>query len=194
MVKTHRGPRQGAVACRLAERQEGGVKKSTTRRDTQARRREQELGDFGEDRALELLSNNGFTVEKMPRNFPFFDLMAKRDGRHFLVPVKTRNKFKPNGKLRKNTYNLYTKAGHLESVEKIANFFGLEIHWVAVTVDSRAKTSSACMGDASEIPAQNGRKYIPMHPTRDVARHRRLVIDEHDDAIKGSWINITERN
>jgi hypothetical protein len=169
------------------------VKKPT---NTQVEKiRKQELGDFGEDRALELLSNQGFVVEKMPKNFHFFDLMAKRDGRHLLVPVKTRNKLKANGEVKIDKYNLYTKLGHLESVEKIANFFNAEIHWVAVTVDPRDKTYSACMGDASEIPAtKKGYKYIPMHPTRDVPQHTRLVIDEHDDAIKESWINITQRN
>lgn len=118
------------------------------------------LGDFGEDRALQLLQREGFVVEKMPKNFPFFDLMAKKADRKVLVPVKARNKFTAKGKIKKNTYNLYTKKGHLESAEKIANFFGADLSWIAVTVDTKAKTYSAYMGDLRELPERKGRKYI----------------------------------
>ncbi len=150
------------------------------------------LGDFGEDRALQLLQREGFVVEKMPKNFPFFDLMAKKGDRKVLVPVKARNKFTAKGKIKKNTYNLYTKKGHLESAEKIANFFGADLSWIAVTVDTKAKTYSAYMGDLRELPERKGRKYIPMHPDRDVPNHRSLVIDEPDNAIQESWSNIVE--
>ncbi len=43
------------------------------------RRREDELADFGETRTCQLLRRAGFKVERMPPNFPFFDLMATRD-------------------------------------------------------------------------------------------------------------------
>jgi hypothetical protein len=35
------------------------------------REREDELADFGEVRACELLRKEGFVVERMPKNFPF---------------------------------------------------------------------------------------------------------------------------
>jgi hypothetical protein len=152
-----------------------------------ANTREQELADFGEERARELLSGKGFEVKKMPKNFPFFDLMAKRGSRRLLIPVKTRNKFTKTGKLKKNSYNLYTKPGHHEAAKKIADFFGAEIAWFAVTVDSKAKTFSACMGDVARLPSP---KRIPMHPTRDVPKHERLATDVPDAAISESWSNI----
>ncbi len=158
-------------------------------RQTEAARR-QALANFGEDRALQLLQRKGFAVEKMPKNFPFFDLMAKKGSRRLLVPVKTRSKFTDQGKIKKSDYNLYTKNGHLDSVEKIANFFGAEIRWVAVTVDTRAKSFSTYTGDVRTLRSRNECRYIPMHPDRDVPRHKGLVIDQSDDAILESWSNV----
>jgi len=86
--------------------------------------RRQALADFGEDRAFRLLKHRFDVIEKMPPNFPFFDLMARQGTRTFLIPVKTRTKFKPNGDLRTADYNLYWKEDHFPSVSKIANFFG----------------------------------------------------------------------
>src|SRR6185503_17701457 len=59
-------------------------------------KRERELADFGELRACQLLRQEGFVVERMPRNFHFFDLMATRGSCRLLVPVKTRNKTTSN--------------------------------------------------------------------------------------------------
>jgi Holliday junction resolvase-like predicted endonuclease len=110
--------------------------------ETQRRR---ELGDFGEDRALQLLIEKGLEfVEKMPRNFHFFDLMARRDGRNVLFPVKTRSKHTAKGNLKTNGYN--HKEEQIESVKKIASFFNAKVEWIAVTVDTKTKTYSAYNG------------------------------------------------
>jgi hypothetical protein len=153
------------------------------------RTREQELGDFGEDRALELLKRRFDEVEKMPRNFPFFDLMAKQGARRLLIPVRTRNKFTAKGNLKKNNYNLYTKNGHFASASKVATFFGAEIVWVAVTVDTMTKRFWAYMGDVdpSKPPLPT---YIPMHPDHDVPKHDCLAGDVPHEAISASWSNI----
>jgi Holliday junction resolvase len=149
--------------------------------------RTQRLGEFGETRVLRLLSQKGFTVEKMPKNFPLFDLMAKQGERSLLITVKTRNKFTARGDLKTDNYNLYVKKGHIESIEKIAHFFGAEIAWAAVTVDTEAKVFCACMGDVRKLRST---KYIPMHPIRDVPGYERLAIDVYDGAILESWSNI----
>jgi hypothetical protein len=148
--------------------------------------RKQQLGDYGECRALHLLSENGL-VEKMPRNFPFFDLMSKQGTRRLLIAVRTRNKFTAKGTLKKDHYNLYTKTGHFESATKIANFFRAKIKWIAVTVDTKEKTFSVCMGDVSKLRSP---KYIPMHPTRHVPGYNHLTTDQPDPAISQSWSNI----
>jgi hypothetical protein len=162
-----------------------------TRRKTKTRK--QELGDFGEDRALQKLLEKKFDkIEKMPRNFPFFDLMAKQGTRRFLIPVRTRNKFTAKGKLKKNNYNLYTKEGHFESASKIATFFGAEIVWVAVTIDTMTKTFCAYTGDVDLFkPKRPLPNYIPMRPG-DVPKHDCLARDVFDEEISESWSNIEE--
>jgi hypothetical protein len=152
--------------------------------------RRQALADFGEDRAFRLLKHRFDVIEKMPPNFPFFDLMARQGTRTFLIPVKTRTKFKPNGDLRTADYNLYWKEDHFPSVSKIANFFGAKIVWVAVTVDPATKTFCAYMGDVTSNPPLP--RYIPMHPTRHVPDHDCLASNWPDEAISLSWRKITE--
>src|SRR5262245_24968745 len=138
-----------------------------------SREKEQdELAAFGEVRACQLLRKEGFVVERMPKNFPFFDLTAERGSCRLLVSVKTRNNTTSKGEIKKNTYNLYTKRGHYEAAKKIAEFAGAKIFWVAVTVDTKAKTFSAYMGDVAKLRSA---KCIPMHPERDVPNHKYLT-------------------
>jgi hypothetical protein len=87
-------------------------------------KRERELADFGEVRACQLLRQEGFVVERMPRNFHFFDLMATRGSCRLLVPVKTRNKTTSKGTPKLNAYSLYEKRGHYAAAKKIADFAG----------------------------------------------------------------------
>jgi hypothetical protein len=154
---------------------------------TATKTREQQLGDFGEDRALELLTDKGFDVEKMPRNFPFFDLMATRGTNKLLIPVRTRNRFTAKGTLKTDNYNLYTKQGHYVAAKKIADFAGAKIFWVAVTVDAKAKTFSAYMGDVAKLASAAA---IPMHPKRDVPNHKCLTNNQPHNEILEAWSNV----
>jgi hypothetical protein len=152
-----------------------------------SRRKKDELADFGEVRACQLLRNEGFVVDRMPKNFPFYDLMATRGSCRLLVPVKTRNNTTSKGKPKTNSYNLYTKPGHHEAAMKIAAFAEAKIFWVAVTVDAKARLFSAYMGDVAKLPSP---KCIPMHPTRDVSNYKCLARDQHDDEISETWSNV----
>ena len=146
-----------------------------------------ELAEFGETRACQLLRKEGSAVERMPRNFHFFDLMATRNSCRLLVPVKTRNNTTSMGKLKTDPYNLYTKPGHHEAATKIAAFAGAKIFWVAVTVDAKAKIFSAYMGDVAKLPSP---KCIPMHPCRDVPNHKCLTKNQPDNEISEAWSNV----
>jgi hypothetical protein len=97
-----------------------------------SKRERDQLADFGEVRACQLLRKEGFVVERMPKNFHFFDLMATRDSCRLLIPVKTRNNTTSKGKTKTDPYK-YTKPGHHEAATKIADFGGAKIFWVAVT-------------------------------------------------------------
>jgi hypothetical protein len=58
--------------------------------------------------------------------------MVKHGRRSLLIAVKTRNKFTAKGNLKTDNYNLYTKKGHIESVEQ----------------HSGAKLADGCMREA----------------------------------------------
>lgn len=47
-----------------------------------------QLGDAGEDHALELLQNRGYKVEELRINAPTYDLKASKNGMEFLISVK----------------------------------------------------------------------------------------------------------
>jgi hypothetical protein len=149
--------------------------------------RKAELAEFGEIRAYNLLRQNGFVLERMSPNFHFFDLMATRGSCRLLVPVKTRNNTTSKGKPKINPYNLYPKLGHYEAAMKIANFAGAKIFWVAVTVDAKAQTFSAYMGDVGKLPSY---KRIPMHPTNDLFKYNCLAKDEYDPGNQRAWSKV----
>jgi len=154
---------------------------------TSNRERENQLAEFGEVRACRLLRQGGFAVERMPKNFPFFDLMAKRDTCRLLVPVKTRNNTTSKGETKKDAYRLYDKRGHYEAAKKIADFAGAKIFWVAVTVNVYAKTFSAYIGDVAKLSRTTR---IPMHPERDVPNHKCLTKNQPDNEISETWSNV----
>jgi hypothetical protein len=156
---------------------------------TSKRERQNELAEFGEVRAYRLLRQNAFSVDRMPKNFPLFDLMARRGSCRVLVPVKTRNNTTAKGRIKTNAYNLYTKPSHYEAAKKIADFAGAKIFWVAVTVDVKAKTFSAYIGDVAKLPSK---KYIPMHPTRNLRNYRCLTKNQRDEEILAAWSNVME--
>jgi hypothetical protein len=149
--------------------------------------RKDQLAEFGETRACHLLRNEGFVVERMPRNFHFFDLMATRASCRLLVAVKTRINTTSKGKIKKNAYNLYIKPGHHEAAKKIANFARARIWWIAVTVDAKAKTFSGYMGDVTSLASATR---IPMHPERDLHKHKCLTKNQPDNEILATWSNV----
>ena len=159
------------------------------RRMTSNRERQNQLAEFGEVRACRLLRQKRFSVDRMPKNFPFFDLMVKRGSCRLLVPVKTRNNTTSEGKTKTNDYRLYDKPGHYEAAKKIADFVGAKIFWVAVTVDAKAKTFSAYMGDVAKLSSPSR---IPMHPARHVPKYKCLTKNQFDDEISEAWSNVRE--
>jgi len=54
-----------------------------------AKTRTQKLGDFGEDKALQLLKPRYDEIEKMPPGTPFFDLRARQ--RLSMVPFSRKD-------------------------------------------------------------------------------------------------------
>jgi hypothetical protein len=76
-----------------------------------SRRKKDELADFGEVRACQLLRNEGFEVERMPKNFPFYDLMATRGSCRLLVSSEDAQQHHVQGKAEDEFLQLVYQAG-----------------------------------------------------------------------------------
>ena len=74
------------------------------------------LGNWGEQKALGLLARAGFSdVQGLTRNYPFGDICATRDGKRYLIGVKTRNKYQVSGVINP-TYNVRKRGADVESI------------------------------------------------------------------------------
>ena len=153
--------------------------------------RRKRLGDFGEIVAKEIIANLGYTnVEMMPPNTPIFDLQADYDNERYIFSVKTRNKWRHNGDLKIDDYNLYADKGKAEDTRKKLGVQLKNLMWVAVTVDIKTKTYCAYLGNVNQLTTM---KYIPMKP-QDIDSHissgRCIASDEYDSRISSTWSNI----
>ena len=106
--------------------------------DRRTAQRRAKLGAFGEVLAVEELSANGFTdfgiLNRQMKNHPFADLYAKRvrDGKKFLISVKTRNKYENNGKL--NQLYKITPKHRVGAKQLEANTSGKKAACLAISV------------------------------------------------------------
>ena len=61
------------------------------------------LGQVGEQLAEDVLRRSGFcnvtNLNRLAPNFPYADLYAERDGRRYVISVKTRNKYQVDGSI-----------------------------------------------------------------------------------------------
>ena len=124
-------------------------------------KRFKKLGDIGEELAAEILKENGFknikNLNHEEMNFRFADFYAEKDGKKYLISVKTRNKYENNGKLNsryKLGRNLLAK---IEKALSIPEFSECEPAWLAIAMEE--KTCDAYFGLISELEGGNG---IPM--------------------------------
>jgi hypothetical protein len=140
------------------------------------------LGKLGEQLAEERLKSVGFTeIENLNkgRNFPYADIIAKRENVPYLIGVKTRNEYRADGKINP-TYNailIKKDKNHQlkavgkteqeitcllwEEVGRLASAFGAIPAWVAVAVRAERHSYSAYFGLVSLI---RHRRSIPMKP------------------------------
>jgi hypothetical protein len=128
--------------------------------------RRRELGDWGEQKALDLLKrDSGFKcardVNEQTHNHPFGDIYAERGYERFLIGVKTRNMYQVNGELNCD-YNIRRKGADVHSV---AQRYKADLGWVAIQVIPEQQTFNAYFGTITQI---DRRFSIPMRPpTRD---------------------------
>ncbi len=142
------------------------------------------LGDLGEKIAIDVISRpqNGFVnvrnLNVEHPNHPYVDLYAERDGEKYVISVKTRRKYRINGKLNDN-YNLVEKSKSVpgeefELVKEWANKYNAIAAWAVIA--GEASVFSVYFGFFASIQ-DAGRYSIPMKPT-DLIKYECLAENE----------------
>jgi hypothetical protein len=137
--------------------------------------RRKALGDWGEEKALELLkrAGSGFKnprdVNKETHNHPFGDIYAERGRGPLLLGVKTRNMYQVSGKLNCD-YNIRKKRADVLS---IAHQYNADLGWIAIQVIPERQTFNAYFGTIAQIEESKERFSIPMRP-HETTRYVRL--------------------
>ncbi|MDE2127979.1 MAG: hypothetical protein KGJ62_15465 [Armatimonadetes bacterium] len=148
------------------------------------------LGVWGEHKAVALLKRAGFSdVCELNAQFPnhqFADILAERDGKKYLIGVKTRNKYQASGRLNP-TYNIRKKEADIQA---LADRHEAVLAWVAISVVPEQQKFSAYFGTIDEIQSSGERFSIPMTPEH-TARYDRLScpLEETDSSIEPDWTN-----
>lgn len=152
------------------------------------RMRTKALGDWGERTAAAALEWAGFAgifdLNSNRLNHPFGDLLAERDGKRFLVGVRTRNRLTANGVLNAS-YNVCKKGADLDGLSAI---YGAEPAWVTLQVDVEFQRYSCYFGTIAEINADRIRYSVPMTEAA-TSRYECLARDRTDLQIAPAWTN-----
>jgi len=153
--------------------------------------RRKALGDWGEAKALELMSRlgSGFSrardVNAETHNHPFGDIYAEHGQSRVLIGVKTRCMYQKSGPLNE-TYNV-KKKGH--DVLAIARRYNAELAWIAIQVIPELQTFNAYYGTIAQIEEQKERFSIRMKPEYTPQYLRLGQENEFDPSIRPEWSN-----
>lgn len=152
--------------------------------------RKRALGDWGEKKGIDLLKRAGFhNVRNMnaeSSNHPFGDLYAERDGKRYLIGVKTRNKYQASG-LINPAYNVRKRGADVRGVARRHNAM---LAWVAISLVPEQQSFSAYFGTIAQIEEAGERFSIPMRPEQ-TGRYECLSRppEELDASIRLEWSN-----
>jgi hypothetical protein len=118
------------------------------------------LGALGELIAIKVLVDNDFekirNLNDQKKNFPYGDLYAEKDGKRYVISVKSRNKYQRSGKLN-SRYNLGERC--YDNAKTACHKYKAEPFWMAVQFFG--DKYSAYFGSLSQL---EGKKGIPMGP------------------------------
>lgn len=154
--------------------------------------RRKALGDWGEQKAIELLrrQGSGFVdvrdINAETHNHPFGDVYAGRvKGRPCVIGVKTRNMYQASGPLN-STYNVRKKGFDIDAIGKRYNAL---LAWIAVQVIPELQSFNAYFGTIDKIQEAKERFSIPMKAHQAVHYQRLGAKDEYDPEIQKEWSN-----
>jgi hypothetical protein len=148
------------------------------------------LGNWGEQKAYALLGRAGFSDARELNtefpNHPFGDICATRGRTHYLIGVKTRNKYQVSGLLNP-TYNVRKRG---VDVQAIAQQHQAILAWVAISVVPEEQRFSAYFGTIAQIEDRGERFSIPMRPEQ-TSTYECLSRPpkESDPSIRPEWSN-----
>jgi hypothetical protein len=147
------------------------------------------LGRWGELKSLVLLERAGFAnvrdLNAPTPHHPFADVLADQNGKPYIVGVKTRCKFKDDGRLN-DYYNMVKRGADLAA---IAARYKAQPAWVTIQVIPELQTFSAFFGKLT-----TERLSVPMRE-RDTEKYKRdgkyicLADQEADATISAEWSN-----
>ena len=107
--------------------------------------RSHNLGDIGEQWAEVILSRNGFTnienLNNKRKNHGYADIYAEKDGKRYVISVKTRNKMRASSKKRpkatpNDSYNLSSLGNHYALAKLAEEARQAKAAWIAITVET----------------------------------------------------------
>jgi hypothetical protein len=165
----------------------GGVPMAMTETE-----RRKALGDWGEQKAIELLKRlgTGFAnvrdINRETHNHPFGDAYADRVNHPpCVIGVKTRNMYRASGPLNP-TFNVRKKGFDIDAIGRLYN---ATLAWIAIQVIPELQTFNAYFGTIDQIQEVKERFSIPMKAS-DTVRYQRLgAKDEFDPSMRKQWSN-----
>jgi hypothetical protein len=146
------------------------------------------IGDLGESLAIDVLTSSGFSrVENLNEDHPnheFGDILGVRDGKRYVISVKTRNKyeFRKNGqKVLTSRYKLGTKCyQHSETVSR-----KLDAVPAFLAIPIEPETFSAYFGTLEQLHGNTG---IPMSK-KALSNYECLAFDTPHNAKYSEILN-----
>ena len=137
------------------------------------------LGEVGETLlAPDLLSKAGFEKienlnEKYGPNYPFADIYAERDGKRYVLSVKTRNKYTNHGKI-----NDRYKLDNPDKSKEVSARFAAIPAFLTISIEADMNTYSGYFGEISMLRKDTG---VPMrNPDEDYECLGKNVKSEFD--------------
>ncbi len=129
--------------------------------DASTAARSRSIGKLGEEIAEVVLKLNGFTnirnLNATKHNYQYADVYAEKDGKRFVISVKTRNKYTASEKL--NAFYNLVVGGDLAFARFAEKSENAEAAWIAISLED--ETFDAYFGLLSSL---HNVRSIPMRP------------------------------
>jgi Holliday junction resolvase len=140
-------------------------------------KRDSSLGQIGERLAVEVLVKASFknvrNLNDEKRNYPFADIYAERDGKRYVLSVKTRNKYTNHGKI-----NDRYKVDNPDKSKEVSTRFGAVPAFLTISIEADRNIYSGYFGEISMLRKDTG---VPMrNPDEDYECLGKNVKSEFD--------------